>query len=112
MSKTTESTLAGLAAAKRERHISDRAIAEALGVARTTVNAKFRGQNPLTLDELESLCDALGVPVEVVMQGRSAVLRWLADNPDATIHLTCKVLLTHDVLDLDRLPAERELVSV
>ncbi len=110
MSKTIASTMEGLAAAKRARDLSDQKIADALGMKRSTLNAKLRRRNPLTIDDLAHLCEVLQVPVEVVVLGEAAVYRWLADHPDPTIHLAYNVLLTQTVLDFDEQP-DRVLVG-
>lgn len=75
--KRTATTLDAL---RRIRGYSDQTLANRAGMSRSQVESRRHGRAPITLDDLERLAEALGVPTTVLLLDPADALRWLVEN--------------------------------
>ena len=72
-----------LRALSRHYGLTDTDVERLTGVKRTSVRNKFRGGTPCTASELAVFAALFGVPIDCLYAGKTEVIRWLLDNPDA-----------------------------
>lgn len=71
MTTTNEAVAGELRAELARQGLTASQLAQRFGSSDMTVGRRLRGQVPLTLDELDTICDALGLdPLEVLAAAR------------------------------------------
>ena len=69
--KAIGTTAANVRRQRRSLDLTQRQIADTLGIDQSSVSLKERGRVPFTLDQLEALADLFGVPLAALFSDAS-----------------------------------------